>query len=270
MSEDCVRQLLREMRDGLDNLFLEIYKVSKNVNIYLPTLILLHRLLMVCKPLSGGSRFPLSGGRFLDYIALDCGGRYVRIYINIDRLEVEKHPLTRELYHNFLQLTKKIPIGSSPEEEKLLKQLGSEFNTFEITDGTAIGNLSLSSVQYRAPSMKQKKGRYEFYDPSINFKVLGTRFLPPPLMKWVMDVELTLHIYDSQREVISTYKAQLGRVGAEETFGELAPFEPSPEEVIKLGREGVCAIKDKILGEFNNFVNLFKGLPVLIVTYLLY
>jgi len=270
MSKDCVRQLLRDMRDRLDNIFLEIYKVSKNMSTYIPTLILLHHLLMTCKPLSGGSRFPLSGGRYVDYIALDCGGRYVRIYINIDALEVGKNPLAQELYNSFLQFTQKLPMGQSTEEEKLLRQLGSELNTFEIRDSVAIGNLSLPSIQYRAPSMKQRRGRYEFYDPSISFKVLGTLFYPPPLMKWVMDVELTLYIYDFQREVISTYKAQLGRVGAEETFGELAPFEPSSEEVIKLGREGVCAIKDRLLEEFSNLVSLFKGLPVLIVSYLLY
>jgi len=269
MSEDCVRQLLREMRDRLDDLFLEIYKVSKDINIYVPTLILLHHLLMTCKPLSGGPQFPLSGGRYLDYIALNCGGRYVRLFINIDSLEVEGHPLSRELYHSLLQLTKRVPIGYSEKEMELLGKLGSEFNTFEIGDRSMIGNLFLPSVQYRAPSMKKKRGRYEFYDPSIKFEVLGAR-IPPPLMKFVSKVELTLFIYDTQKEVVSRYDAQLGRVGAEETFGELAPFEPSPEEVIKLGREGVCTIKDRLLEEFNNLVNLFKGLPVLIVTYLLY
>lgn len=261
---------MREMRDRLDDLFLEIYKVSKDINIYVPTLILLHHLLMTCKPLSGGPRFPLSGGRYLDYITLNCGGRYVRLFINIDSLEVEEHPLSRELYRSLLQLTKRVPIGYSEKEMEFLGKLGTEFNTFEIEDRSMIGNLSLSSVQYRAPSMKKKRGRYEFYDPSIKFKVLGTRSLPPPLMKWVTDVGLTLFIYDSQKEVTFRYDAQLGRVGAEETFGELAPFEPSPEEVIKLGREGVCAIKDKILEEFGNLVNLFKDLPVLVTLYLLY
>ena len=267
MSEDCVRQLLREMRDRLDDIFMGLYRVDMSTNIFLSTLLLLNYLLMTCKPLRRAED--------LHFITLKCKNRLVSVHINIESLEFgfdgkspTEYPPTQGLYYSFKKLAEKIPTSYSEEETRLIERLRSEHDIFQISDRSAIGTLSISSIQYRAPLITRRMGRYEFFDPSIKFGVMGTRRAPPPLMKWVWDVELQLFVYDSQINETYMYNARLERRGTEEVFTDSAPF--SPGEVVKLGRKGVCLIRGKLLEEFNNFIDLLKQLPRLTILYLLY
>lgn len=267
MSEDCVRQLLRDMRDRLDDIFMGFYRVDMGTNIFFSTLLLLNYLLRSCKPLRRTEG--------LNFIALNCKNRLVNVYINIESLEYgfdgkspAEYPLTQELYYSFKKLVEKIPTGFSQEEMRLHERLRSEHDTFQITDREAIGTLSISSIQYRAPLITRRMGRYELFDPSIKFGAMGTRRAPPPLMKWVWDVELQLFVFDSQINETYMYNAHLERRGTEEVFTDSAPF--SPGEVVKLGRKGVCLIRDKLLDEFNNFIDILKQTLGLSVLYLLY